>query len=654
MRRLLVVVIAVVFVSVAWAQGLWQCSCGSNPSGRPAPRSLKPYANAPEDLRPFSKFTTPYFEYYQDLVEYNGAAREIPDPNLKDLNEIRIGFLAPLYDHPDQVLGNRMLNGAKMAIDEANAGGGYGGKPFRIVTHNDYDNWQIASAAKEGVSKDSAIWGSASNDAVRMIYDDKVWAMFGSISAESTHIALRLTLKAETPLVNSASTDPTIPETIIPWYFTDLQDDRVQGYTLARHIYSELGLKRVAILRVNDRYGRFGVIKFKDASRRLGHPVVIEQKFMRGDTDYRRQLQVIQDSRVDAIVLWTDVGPAAGILQQMQELGMKQRVLGSHRTLGDELVKLAGPAAEGFEAVYPYDPTRSDLRWIDFVARYETRFHEKPDHFAALAYDQMQILLQAICRAGLNRGRIRDALTAVENYKGVTGDMVFDPNSKNIAPLYLGVVHKGNIGYRRITMEKAGLVPGKANPSAEKPGSAAITPYARVGEDGVSYLGPALSDQPAGDLRIGVFGPHAEDVVKSDEVVRALGEIGGAGHRVTLVPISSELSWGKASSELVKSVYDDHVLAVVALDRNSSHLAEQVGVKAFVPVVAISSDRTLTSTNIPWIFRLPAETQLSQALRCLDAAIGQAGPNRAKIRDVLASGRMIAGVRFESTGEMAK
>ena len=218
--------------------------------------------------------------------------------------------------------------------------GGYGGKPFRLVTHNDYDNWQMSKSATVGASRDSAIWGAASNDAVRMIYDDKVWAMFGSISSESTHIALRLTLKGETPLVNSASTDPTIPETIIPWYFTDIQDDREQGYTLARHIYTELGFKRVALLRVNDRYGRFGVIKFRDASRRLGHPVVIEQKFMPGDTDFRRQLQVIEDSRVDAIVLWTDIAPTAKILQQMQELGMKQRVFGSHRTIGDELSSL--------------------------------------------------------------------------------------------------------------------------------------------------------------------------------------------------------------------------------------------------------------------------------------------------------------------------
>jgi branched-chain amino acid transport system substrate-binding protein len=644
MRRVLVFLVASMLVSTAWAQTSSPCSCGSNPPGRPAPRSLKPYTGAPEDLRPFSNFTTPYYEFYQDLIEYNGAARDIPDPDLKDLKEIRIGFLAPLYDHPDQVLGNRMLNGAKMAVDEANAAGGYGGTPFRLVMHNDYDNWQNSSAGAGGVARDSAIWGSASNDAVRMIYDDKVWAMFGSISAESTHIALRLTLKGETPLINSASTDPTIPETIIPWYFTDLQDDREQGYTLARHIYTELGLKRIAILRVNDRYGRFGVIKFRDASRRLGHPVVIEQKFRPGDTDFSHQLQVIEDSRVDGIVLWTNVGPAAMILQQMQELGMKHRVFGSHRTIsgmiggtgGDELVKLAGPAAEGFEAVFPYDPTRTDPRWLDFNARYDARFHEKPDHFASLAYDAMQILVDAICRAGLNRGRIRDALTGVENHKGVTGDMVFDPNNKNIAPLFLARVHNGSIEYRRITMEK---------------------PYARVGENGVQYAGPSLSEENTGNLQIGVFGPRADEIVHSAKVVRLLREINGNGqgpaeHPISLIGIPSQLSWGKASDELVKAVYQDHVLALIALDRPSSHLAEQIAVKSFLPVVAISSDRALTTTNIPWIFRLPEGTPIEQALRSLAVAINRAGPSREKIRNLLASGKAVAGASFESTGEL--
>ncbi len=464
-----------------------------------------------------------------------------------------------------------------------------------------------------------------------MIYDDKVWAMFGSISSESTHIALRLTLKAETPLVNSASTDPTIPETIIPWYHTDIQDDRVQGYTLARHIYTELGFKRVALLRINDRYGRFGVIKFRDASRRLGHPVVIEQKFMRGDIDFRRQLRVIEDSRVDAVVLWTDIPEAAMILQQMRELGMKQRVFGSHRTVGDELISLAGPAAEGFEAVYPYDPTRSDPRWVDFVARYESRYHEKPDHFAALAYDQMQILLGAICRAGLNKGRIRDALTGLTSYKGVTGDMVFDPNCKNIAPLFLAHVHDSKIEYRRITMEK---------------------PYAQVGEHGVQFNGPAAAQRDANNLQIAVLGPDADQAIRSIEMVRALAALNSGPRKYSLIAIPSQASWGKASSDLVKAVYGDRVLAVIALDRASSHLAEQIGVKAFVPVVAISSDHSLTSTNIPWIFRLPEGTPLWDAIACVYSAIDQVGTSRSGIRAILASGKILAGVRFDSTGEL--
>ncbi len=405
--------------------------------------------------------------------------------------------------------------------------------------------------------------------------------------------------------MNSASTDPTIPETIIPWYFTDLQDDRVQGYTLARHIYTELGLKRVAILRINDRYGRFGVIKFRDASRRLGHPVVIEQKFMPGDTDFRRQLAVIQDSRADAIVIWTDIGPAAAILQQMQELGMKQRVFGSHRTIGDELVRLAGPAAEGFEAVFPYDPTQRNQKWLDFNSRFEAGYHEKPDHFAALAYDAMQILLQSICRAGLNRGRIRDALTGVENYQGVTGEMVFDPNCKNISPLFLATVHHGAIEYRRITMEE---------------------PYARVGEDGVSYAGPATPEINPRELKIAVFGPNADRAIHDPEITRLLrgsGRIRAAFHSHRLS--RQRDPGGRLRPRLVQAVYQDEALGIIALDRDSSHLAEQIGVKAFVPVIAISSDKMLTSANIPWIFRLPERTSLSEAVQVFTQAMKSFG-----------------------------
>src|ERR1044071_4352095 len=98
MRLVYAAVITAALIGSASAQSFVPCACGKSSPGPPPLRSLKPYAGAPEDLRPFSKFTTPYHEYYQDLIEYNGAARDIPEVNSQDLSEIRIGFLAPLYD----------------------------------------------------------------------------------------------------------------------------------------------------------------------------------------------------------------------------------------------------------------------------------------------------------------------------------------------------------------------------------------------------------------------------------------------------------------------------------------------------------------------------------------------------------------------------
>jgi ABC-type branched-subunit amino acid transport system substrate-binding protein len=556
-------------------------------------------------MRPYGNFAAPYYEFYQKQEEYNGAARDVPTLKPQDVDEVRIGFLGPIENHPDQALGQMMLNGALLAIEEANVRGGYGGKPFRLMVHND-----------------AALWGASSNEIVKMAYDEKVWAMLGSISGDSTHIALRVSLKSEVPIVNSAATDPTIPETIIPWYLTTIQDDRMQSYTLARRIYTDLGLTRVALLRVNDRYGRFGVLKFRDAARRLGHPVSIEQKYLPGTTDFRRSLRIIADSGAQALVIWGDQAPTAAILQQMRELKMTQRVFGSYRTMGEGMLSAAGTAAEGMEAVFPFDPTRDDPLWTSFRSRFARRFDRQPEVFASLAFDTMNVLLDAICRAGLNRGKIRDALAGLEGYKGVTGEMVFDPNSKNVVPLYLATVHNGGIRYRRYGMEK---------------------PYARVGEGGVAYAGPPIADAPGGPMRLVLFGPAAAEIASSPAVRAALAPF---GDRYMLAPVDADKPWGQASTELVDLLYRGNAVGILAVGRNASHLAEQLAAKAFFPVVAVSADASLTAVNLPWIFRLPAETAPEEAIRTITAAAERAGPNRGRLRDALA-----ASGRFDGRGE---
>ena len=634
--------------SPLWAQSASVCECGKHPPEPPRDRTASPYANQPQDLRPYAKFEKPYYEYYLQPNIYPGAGRDIPDP--KGIKEVRIGFFGPVDPGPDQIDGLSMLHGAQLAVEEANARGGYGGKSFALMVHNDYNNWQAGAVYGTNRPTGPAIWGSASDEAVKMIYDDKDWAIFGSINSESTHIILRVALKAEIPIVNSASTDPTIPETYVPWYFTDLQDDRVQAYTLARRIYTELGLKRIALLRVNNRYGRMGVPKFRDASVRLGHPVVIEQKFLPGDTDFSRALRIIRDSRVDGIVLWADEAETANILKQMRAIGMKQRVFGSYRTLGPELLAQAGSAAEGFEAVFPYDPSRNDPRWLDFNRRFETRFHEQPEQFASLAYDAMNALLDSICKAGLNRARIHDALADIEQYDGVTGHMIFDPNQKNVAPMYLGTVHDGAIMYRLATMDKPLAAQHLAD--AQAPSAVSPAPYARVGEDGVSFAGPRTANLPPGPVRVVLFGPKAAGIAQSPEILAALRAKAPNGEQWIVLPVESGQNWGAASTQLVHALMDEHALAIVALDRDAGHLSEQLALKCFVPVVALSNDKSLTSANVPWIFRLPAATTPAMALRLLEEASGRNGANPEQIRDVLASGHVIDGLAFQPTGEL--
>jgi hypothetical protein len=88
--------------------------------------------------------------------------------------------------------------------------------------------------------------------------------------------------------------------------------------------------------------------------------------------------------------------------------------------------------------------------------------------------------------------------------------------------------------------------------------------------------------------------------------------------------------------------------------QDSSHLAEQMALKSFVPVVALAADKTLTSMNIPWIFRLQPDTTPATALRMLVAAECRSGANSERLRNVLALDEGISGIAFLPTGEPRK
>jgi branched-chain amino acid transport system substrate-binding protein len=435
--RWLVLIVLLVITAPAWPQS-------TEPAKAPATQAQQQpaqrYANMPDEAVPFGKFAKPYKEWYltEDTLEYNGAARERDYKEIEASETVNIGFLGPIEHNPESVYGVAMLRGAQLAVQQANARGGY---------HPASGALPKAYALK--VHYDSAQWGASSTEAVKMVFDEHVVGVLGAVDGASTHIMLRVALKLEFPIVDAATTDPTVTETRIQWLLHNFPDDRQQGYALANAVFKERQLKRIGIIRTQSRYARIGVEKFFDEAKRLGRVPVLEVKFERGDKDFAAQLRLLQNAHVDGLVIWGEVPEAVRILKQMRAMGMKQPVFGPSRLCYPQMIEAAGPAAEGLVTTAVMDPTRVDAKWVQFQRDFRAKFNEEPDAYAAYAFDGMNLMIAAIEKAGLNRGRIMDALRERQghDYDGVAGRAQFDHTLNNIAPLTMTLVEGGKFVY---------------------------------------------------------------------------------------------------------------------------------------------------------------------------------------------------------------
>jgi branched-chain amino acid transport system substrate-binding protein len=388
------------------------------------------YGNTPDEIFPFSRYSKAYIYHFLEPIGFYGAGREIPPPT--GLSEVRIGFLGPLEGSVLVSLGKQMLNGSMLAIEEANSKGGYKGIPYKLMVHNDV-----------------GLWGAAANEIVKMD-DEKVWAWLGSIDDIVSHVAIRATLKLEIANVNSGDPDPTFTETNIPWVIRVISDDRQSAYQLVNRIYKKDKHSRVAVIRANNRYGRVGLKIFSQTATRSGNPVIIEERFNDGESDFSVQLERIKKTSPDAILIWGNAKESALILKQIRAIGMKQPVYGSDRMVNPEFLSIAGPHAEGIVTTCQYNPDADDPKLKAFQSNYRKRFGMEPDVFAAHAYDGMNLIIEAIRKAGLNRVLIRDLLTdnkTFQNYKGVTGTIVFDGSWNDVGNIFMAEVNNGRFHF---------------------------------------------------------------------------------------------------------------------------------------------------------------------------------------------------------------
>lgn len=389
------------------------------------------FANTPAQIYPFFNFMEPNYRWFEERHPYLGAAREYPFPVNPEV--VRIGFIAPLDGSSEyySMNGQHMLNGALMAFEEANRAGGFRGIPFEVIARNDL-----------------GLWGASGNELVSL--DDMgVLAAIGSIDGNNTHVAIRVALKLELPMVTTGSTDPTLTDTRIPWVIRTNQDDRQFNFALLNEAYNVRGYTRVALLRANNRYARVGTREFVDGARRLGTPLVIRQVYLPGERNFSPYLEKIEAAGAEAVVLWGEVDEIAEIIRQMRESGMNQTVFTSDKAVSGHFLQLAGEHAEGVIAAYPFHPESGNSELEAFYRNYREKYQTEANSFAVQAYDGARLLIESIRKAGLNRALVRDEITSIESYQGITGTIWLDGSWNNVTPAFIAEIRNGRFYFHQ-------------------------------------------------------------------------------------------------------------------------------------------------------------------------------------------------------------
>jgi branched-chain amino acid transport system substrate-binding protein len=345
---------------------------------------------------------------------------------------IRIGEFASLTGK-EATFGTSSHEGTMLAIAEVNAAGGVLGKPLELVFE---DN--------------RSTQGESSTIAKKLISSNKVVALLGEVASGRSLEVAPLAQSNRIPMISPSSTNPDVTK-VGDYVFRVCFTDPFQGRLLAGFAKDTLKAKKVAIFSDVAAAYSVGLAQFfREPWVAGGGEVVSEQKYTGGDKDFKAQLTVIKNARPDAILVpgyYTDVGL---IVAQARQLGITVPLFGGDGWEAPELIEIAG--ADNLVGTYystHFSPGSTEPLAQNFVAAYKARYNGKvPDAMAALGYDSVLVLADAIKRAGTTDGpALRDALAATRDFPGATGLTTLDANRDAAKPAVIITVKDGKFEY---------------------------------------------------------------------------------------------------------------------------------------------------------------------------------------------------------------
>jgi branched-chain amino acid transport system substrate-binding protein len=328
-----------------------------------------------------------------------------------EADTIKIGEFASLTGK-EATYGQASHRGTVLAVEEVNARGGVLGRRLELITQDDQSKA-----------------GEAGTIVKKFISRDKVIAVLGEVASSRSLEATSVCQPAHIPMITPASTAPEVTARG-NYIFRACFIDSFQGTVMAKFAARSLKAKRVGVLSSVSSAESVGLAKyFREEFARDGGTVALEQKYSDGDKDFHAQLTAIRAANVDGVFVPGYYAEAALICKQARELGIAAPIFGIDGWESPQLVAIGGTAMEGCYFDTHFSPENGSPIVKSFNERYRARWDEPSDTLAALGYDSVLMLVDALRRAGTTEpAKLRDALAATKDLHGVTGTITLDPH----------------------------------------------------------------------------------------------------------------------------------------------------------------------------------------------------------------------------------
>ncbi len=351
------------------------------------------------------------------------ANKEASNRSLCDVNEVLIGYFGPAT--PSNSRGYGMYSAASLAIQQANKEGGYKGLPFRLVP-----GWSANP------------WKSGAAQIVRMAYVHKVRAIIGGVDGPSTHLAEQVAAKARLTLISPASTDRSVNAANVPWMFSCLPGDHLQAPVLVDAIAALAEGDPFILVSAVNHDSHLLTVELKKSLARNRLVPHYHFDFEPGRKDYTLLVRKIVQAKPRVLVLIAAADESARLIHALRKRKFQRTIVGGPAMGCRSFLENTGNAADGVVLPLLYS-CGEELN--EFERKMVSRCGNRPDYLAAHTYDAVNILIEAIRKAGLDREQIRDAIRELSPRHGVTGRLEWDSIGGNVRPVSLGIIRNGSI-----------------------------------------------------------------------------------------------------------------------------------------------------------------------------------------------------------------